>query len=554
MSEPRTSGGGAQQYEVIDTLARGGMAEVFLGRQRVGDYFDRLVVMKATLPHLKEDDAFVRSFLDEARLAAQLQHPNIVQIFDVARLDGSPCIVMEWLRGRDLRHLLSRLSKQQQSVALDVAVAILIGAASALSHAHEATDARGQRLGIVHRDVTPHNIFLTRDGVVKLIDFGIAKSAQQLATTQAGVIKGKIGYLSPEHLRGEPIDARADLWSLGVVAWELFTGRRLFRAPSQMDAMDIVLERAIPSTRDYRPEVDEELDGIILSLLQRDIDLRTPNASHLLRQLNAWGRTHGVASAQELAAWLEEIVPSAEDPQFRVPSRTESLRLFSALDQEPTLLDANISDRMAFITEEEAPTRVGGKGSEAASKAVPEPVVQRWRAGGHTQTRAARRLPQPADASGDASGEVSSEQAPRETAEASGAATPTPSARTPYPAATPFPAPTPVVDREASSPAAAAEAPLEPRGGWRRVWLFGAGMLAGAVLGAVAAVWAPPPALWDAPEEYVVHLQNVPSGAKVILDGNEVPGSPVRVPADGEIHVIEVRSAEGTLISRQTVP
>ena len=535
MSQPGTSGG-SQQYEVIDTLARGGMAEVFLGRQRVGDYFDRLVVMKATLPHLKEDDAFVQSFLDEARLAAQLQHPNIVQIFDVARLDGSPCIVMEWLRGRDLRHLLSRLGKEGRSIALDVGVAIVVGAASALAHAHEATDARGQRLGIVHRDVTPHNIFLTRDGVVKLIDFGIAKSAQQLATTQAGVIKGKIGYLSPEHLRGENIDARADLWSLGVVAWEVFTGRRLFRAASQMDAMDIVLERPIPSTRDYRPEVDEELDGIVASLLSRDRDQRAPSASHLLRQLTAWGRTHSIASAQELAAWLEEIVPASEDPQFRVPSRTGSLQLFSALDQEPTLLDANLADRMAFITDEEVPTRVAGKSS-------PEPVVSRWRPGGHTQTRASRRLPQPAGAAVGPAADAAPAPEPSTPGTVTSPSEPSP------------PAPTPAADRELSAPMVLSDAPPEPRSGLRRAWLFGAGMVAGAVLGAVAAIWAPPAVLfYQSPDEYVVHLQNVPPGASVVLDGREVPGSPVRVPADGETHVIEVRSAEGTLISRQTVP
>ena len=309
MRRPMSAVEAPQRYEVLETLARGGMAEVMLARQRVGNVFERFVVLKATLPHLLGDREFVASFLDEVRLAAQLQHPNIAQIYDVAHLDGRPCIVMEWLRGRDVGRIMHRLASRDALMELPIAVAVLRGAAAALSYAHRATDAHGEPLGIVHRDVSPHNVFVTREGAVKLIDFGVARSAGQVSETETGVLKGKVAYMAPEQLEGGAVDARSDLWSLGVVAWELLTGERLFRGASQLDTMQAVTSDVIRRPSELREGVDADLDTLVMALLARDPARRLADAHDLERRLESWGR-------RPLVAW--SFFPSRE-PSSRCP-------------------------------------------------------------------------------------------------------------------------------------------------------------------------------------------------------------------------------------------
>ncbi len=300
-------------YEVLRTLARGGMGEVILAREQAGDLYERLVVLKTVLPHLAEDDAFVRAFLDEARIACQLQHPNIVLIFDVASLEGAPCIVMEWLRGRDLARIHRSLSSAGRPMPTEVAASIVLGAASALEHAHRATDFRGNPLEVVHRDVSPQNIVLTYAGAVKLIDFGIALSLHRSSKTATGVLKGKIGYMAPEQLSGHGADARSDLWALGVVAWECLTGRRLFASRREPDAAAKVLEGQIPPPSLARPEVDAELDAIVLGLLERDPASRIQTGGELVRRLTEWSRSHPLPAQPELAAWLAELLPEGDE-------------------------------------------------------------------------------------------------------------------------------------------------------------------------------------------------------------------------------------------------
>ena len=348
-----TPGTAPQRYDVLDSLARGGMAEVLLARQRGTGAFERYVVLKATLPHLQDDSEFVASFLAEARLAAQLSHPNIAQIFDIAHMGRSPCIVMEWLRGRDLRAILHRLAGRDASMPLPVLVRILLGAAAALGYAHRATDTRGKPLGIVHRDVSPHNIFVTRDGGVKLIDFGVAKSAYQKGRTEVGVLKGKLAYMSPEQARGTTVDARSDLWSLGVVAWECATGERLFRARTPLETLLAVTEEPIRRPSTVRPEVDEEMDGIVMALLERDPSRRPADAHALEHALEAWARRRSVPSPPALGEWLTELFPPSEDKPVPEGRPTTSVELRSVEDTtDPTLLghaDATIvDDRIAL--------------------------------------------------------------------------------------------------------------------------------------------------------------------------------------------------------------
>lgn len=324
-----------KSYEVLETLARGGMGEVSVARERAGDVFERLVVLKTVLPDRAGDHELASALLDEARVLAQLQHPNIAQIHDVAFLDRSLCIVMEWLRGHTLSEIARALSRRKTWMSVETAVAILIGAASGLEYAHTATDSRGRALGVVHRDVSPQNVFLTRDGTVKLIDFGIALSSQRReASTVHGVVKGKIRYMAPEQLRGLGADARSDVWALGVVAWELLTGHRLF--PPDDAAYDAILEGPIAPPSHRGAQTDPELDAIVMVMLERDPRRRTQSCGELRRALLAWSRTRRIPTSHELAAWFAEVFPIGEDAEPGRDARpTATVCLVSAQPEPP---------------------------------------------------------------------------------------------------------------------------------------------------------------------------------------------------------------------------
>jgi len=326
-------------YDTVATLARGGMGEVLVAREHVSDVYERLVVLKTPLEHLCEDESFLDAFLDEARLGAQLRHPNIVQIHDVVELSGHPCIVMELLRGSDLRHISARLSVRSEAVPVDVTVTILMGVASALEYAHGAKDVAGRSLGVIHRDVSPHNVFVTRDGVVKLLDFGIARSTNRLTRTATGVIKGKLGYMAPELVLGRGMDHRGDLWALGVVAWETLTGRRLFPVDDRLGLVDAVMKTAIAPPSAVRSSVPPELDDIVMPMLLRDPDRRVQSAGAVLTALDGWARTHRAPGPRELAEWLDGVVPSSEDADFSDRPVTQTLIEAPAIEGEVSTTD-----------------------------------------------------------------------------------------------------------------------------------------------------------------------------------------------------------------------
>ncbi|HLK99636.1 MAG TPA: serine/threonine-protein kinase, partial [Myxococcaceae bacterium] len=213
------------KYQLIRKLATGGMAEVFLAKAAGPMGFEKTLVVKRILPHLAEDPAFVEMFLSEAKLAAQLNHPNIVQIFDFGEADDAYFLAMEFIDGPNLRVLLKRAS--QQGVALPPAVCarLIATACEGLAFAHDFADpGTGELLGLIHRDISPDNVLVSRQGAVKVVDFGIAKAAGQSHKTRSGVIKGKLSYMPPEQLRAKQLDRRADVYALGVVLYELLTG------------------------------------------------------------------------------------------------------------------------------------------------------------------------------------------------------------------------------------------------------------------------------------------------------------------------------------------
>jgi len=272
-------------YEVLRRLATGGMADVFLARQTIGGRSDRLVVIKSILSGLADRPEFVTMFLEEAHVAAQLQHPNIVQILDVSLLGQRPCIIMEYLNGVDAAWIYRRLGQRGEPLSPIATAALAVGAAYGLGYAHRKAALDGTPLKIVHRDVSPHNVFVTREGLVKILDFGIARTSQQIHTTQAGVLKGKIPYMAPEQMASQPIDGRADLFGLGVVMWELVTGRRLFRRETEVQSMQAVLFEPIPKPSEVRPSIPAELDRIIVRALERTVDRRHESGEALAREL-----------------------------------------------------------------------------------------------------------------------------------------------------------------------------------------------------------------------------------------------------------------------------
>lgn len=259
-------------YELMEKIGNGGMGEVYLARQRMQGGLSRQVILKTILPELARHSPIVHQFLDEARVASTLNHPNIVSIFEVGKGsragDQGWFIAMEYIHGVNLMQLSAALTAEQRALPAAALVAMLRDAARGLHHAHTALDAAGAPLGVVHRDVSPQNIMVRLDGVTKIVDFGIAQTSQRLEATTPGVFRGKLSYMSPEQAGGEVIDARSDQFSLGVVAWELCTGRRLFHTDNPLQTMRRLLSGAITRPRAHRPDLPEAVEAVILRMLR----------------------------------------------------------------------------------------------------------------------------------------------------------------------------------------------------------------------------------------------------------------------------------------------
>ncbi len=297
------------KYTLLRKVAAGGMAELYLALHRSVAGFEKLVAVKRVLPHLAEDRAFVEMLLQEARVAAQLDHPNIAHIFDVGVHEGEYYIAMEFVHGEDLRSIVRQMKKKEvTSFPLEHSLAIVLGCCAGLAYAHEKKDLDGEPLHIVHRDVSPQNILVTFSGDVKLVDFGIAKVGAQLEDTGSGKLKGKIPYMSPEQARGEPLDQRSDIFSLGVILFELSTGRRLFRGRNQMETLRLITESEYPRPRDLNPHLPEQLERIILKALAKDREQRYQSARQMQADLEAFIREHQLpVSPISLGQWMQSL-------------------------------------------------------------------------------------------------------------------------------------------------------------------------------------------------------------------------------------------------------
>jgi eukaryotic-like serine/threonine-protein kinase len=292
---------------VVAQLGQGGMAEVFLAtRADLGA--EELVVVKRLHPHLDEDPTVVTMFLDEARIALRLLHPNIVRSYAVGLLQGRHAIVMEYLEGQPVHRVLTRASALKRPLPREVVIQLIAEALEGLHYAHEARTDDGIPLDLVHRDVSPHNLLLTSEGQLKLLDFGIAKTAFQENRTRTGLLKGKVAYMAPEQAWGRGVDRRADLWSIGVVLWEMLAGKRLFKAENEAASLHNTLNAEIPRLGSVRTDIPADLERIVIRALQRNPEHRYPTAGAMALELRGWARAHALdvqpAAARKLFAEL----------------------------------------------------------------------------------------------------------------------------------------------------------------------------------------------------------------------------------------------------------
>jgi hypothetical protein len=296
------------RYEVLHRMAVGGMAEIYLARASGPEGFEKVVVIKRILPRLASSREVVTMFLDEARIAATLHHSNIVQVYDIGESDGEYFFAMELLHGEDAGALMHTLGPRERRLPLEHAVGIVANVCAGLHYAHERVGRDGAPVGIVHRDVSTSNVFVTTDGEVKLLDFGVAKAAHRLSVTTGGVPKGKLAYMSPEQIAGTPLDRRSDIFSLAVLLWELTTSRRLLRAKSDYETMKAITDEDAPPPSVFQDDYPPDLERIVMKGLARDAAQRFQTAQELQLALEAFSREHKLAvSSIALGALMKEL-------------------------------------------------------------------------------------------------------------------------------------------------------------------------------------------------------------------------------------------------------
>ncbi len=299
------------KYKLVRLIASGGMAEVYLARQAGAAGFEKLVCLKRILPHLARDKQFVEMFLNEARLAARLDHPNIVSILDLGEANGNYFIAMEFIDGPSLRAAAKRALERGERLPIPEIVKIVSMAAAGLHYAHELTDAGGKPLGLVHRDISPDNVLVHRNGAAKVVDFGIAKAANSSSSTRTGTLKGKVAYMPPEQLRGDPLDRRTDVFALGVVLYELLAGQRPWAGDSEVSLIGRIMTEDPPPLSTLRPDAPAGLVAVLDRALAKDREARYASCHDLQADLEALLVSLGQTIAQ---ARISDFAKAYADP------------------------------------------------------------------------------------------------------------------------------------------------------------------------------------------------------------------------------------------------
>ncbi len=332
-----------QRYTVQEKIAAGGMAEVFRAESAGLEGFKKRVAIKRVLPHLAGKKQFAGMFLDEARLSAHLSHSNCVQVFDIGVGDDTFFIVMEYVDGGDLKGVIEFFRSRGQAVPIEESVLICSKICEGLSYAHELKDGRGVPLGIVHRDMSPPNVLITRYGEVKIVDFGLAKANSQLERSEPGIIKGKFSYLSPEAARGEAVDHRTDIFAVGIILWEMLAGRRLFLGETDLETVRQVQAARVPSVRQYNPDVPPELEAVLMRSLTSSPEERYQTArafgQDLTQVLFNLGRP---VSAFDIAKLVGVVV--AERDKRRSQERPDKGSIIGSLIQDALFEFSSLDD------------------------------------------------------------------------------------------------------------------------------------------------------------------------------------------------------------------
>jgi len=294
------------KYFLVDKIATGGMAEIFKAKSFGAGGFENLLVIKRILSHLSENDDFVDMFVDEAKVSVALQHANIVRVYDFGRVLDNYYIAMECVDGKDVRAVLRKLGRKQIYMPVEFALYIAHEACKGLAYAHEKTDLRGHPYGIVHRDMSPSNVLVSYEGEIKIADFGIAKAEQNTYNTADGVLKGKFEYMSPEQARGEKVDPRSDLFSVGILLYEMLTGRRLFKGESDVATLEAIKAADVKPPSASSPRIPGHIDHLVLKALAQDSDERFQSAADMQQAIRRILPQPPDELQKELATWIRD--------------------------------------------------------------------------------------------------------------------------------------------------------------------------------------------------------------------------------------------------------
>ncbi|MFO0600934.1 MAG: serine/threonine-protein kinase [Myxococcaceae bacterium] len=385
--------GSLGKYTLVRKLAVGGMAEVFLARADGPMGFAKKCVVKRILPHFNDDQRFIEMFLGEARLAAELNHPNLVQIFDFGQHNGQYFIAMEFIDGPNTRVLNQACRRELGAMDFGTAARIISLAAEGLHYAHELRDEHGTFLNLVHRDISPDNILVSRSGAVKVVDFGIAKASTQPHLTKSGMIKGKMAYMPPEQLAREPLDRRADLFALGIVLYELITGGMPFDATSEVSIIQAIMSvKPLERATVYRPDCPPALEAIVTRCLEKDREKRYPSCRELQGDLEKFIQSTGKAvGTREIGALVEQLMPpepaapktgpGVDDPSRSGPRPQLPVGMDRPTRPSSDTLDKTDLSKAAVVMPDGEPHVTGtGMSGTALRSVVDRPAVQRSKA------------------------------------------------------------------------------------------------------------------------------------------------------------------------------
>jgi serine/threonine-protein kinase len=340
------------KYTLLRKLAAGGMAELFLALHRSVAGFEKLIVIKRILPSMNQDKGFIDMLLHEARVAATLSHPNIVQIFDVGQIEGKFFIAMEHIHGEDIRSIVRAMKKKTVTeFPLEHTLSIVLGVCAGLAYAHEKRDLDGKLLDIVHRDISPQNIVVTFTGDVKIVDFGIAKSGTQVGEdTRSGQLKGKVPYMSPEQAGGGAIDWRSDIFAAGVMLFELTTGKRLFKGASEYETLKLICEKDYPLPSQVRPGYPASLEHIVTRALAKTREERYQTAREMQQDLEAFVREERIPVSQvSLTKWMQFLFEETLAQQKEALQDVKQLADIIAAQQSSSLYEGTVTTGTSTI-------------------------------------------------------------------------------------------------------------------------------------------------------------------------------------------------------------